>query len=102
MILKSLKVAQFNEMIALPEYAHKSFEYIGGEIVEVPSNLYVSEIASLINFFVRLFLRENGLDGHVTSEAGRYMVAGERYAPDVAFIPADKQPELATTSYRLI
>lgn len=37
--------------VVRPENSEKRFEYIGGEIVEVPSNPFVSEIAGMILFF---------------------------------------------------
>ena len=92
-------VAEFDQWIDLPKNADKQFEYIGGEIIEMPSNAYASEISSLILFFIMLFVREKRIKGHVTGEAGGYIVSGERYAPDVAFIAAVKQPELAKRGY---
>ena len=94
-----LTVEEFDRFAALPENADKLFEYIGGEVVEVPSNPYVSEIAYNIGFAIKLYLRERGIAGHVTGEAGGYMVSGERYAPDVAFISKARQAELATQDY---
>jgi len=85
---------EFEAFIAYPENAEKLFEFISGEIIEVPSNPYVSKIAMLIGATILFYLRENDI-GHVTGEAGGYMVGGERYAPDVAFISYDRQPELA-------
>ena len=43
-----LTVEEFDRWVDLPENADRLFEYIGGEIVEVPSNPYVSEVAGLI------------------------------------------------------
>ncbi len=40
--------------------------------------------------------------GHITGEAGGYMVAGERYAPDVAYISKARQPELPQRGYNPI
>ncbi len=97
--VKRYTVEEFDQFVNLPENADKLFEFIGGESVEVPSNPYVSEIAALIIFFIQLHLREQGIKGHVTGEAGGYMVSGERYAPDVAFISRAKQPELARQGY---
>lgn len=91
-------VAGFEAFIQQPENVDKLFEYIGGEIVEVPSNTYVSNIAILIATFIQMYLLKNDI-GHVTGEAGGYMVAGERYAPDVAFISYDRQPELTREGY---
>jgi Uma2 family endonuclease len=94
-----LTVEEFDQFVELPENADKLFEYIGGEVVEVPSNPYVSEIGYNIGFAIKLYLREHGVAGHVTGEAGGYMVSGERYAPDVALISKEKQAELATQGY---
>lgn len=95
----ALTVEQFDAFALLPENSEKLFEYIAGEIVEVPSNPYVSAIAYNIGFAIKLHLRDHQIKGHVTGEAGGYMVAGERYAPDVAFISIEKQPELAHEGY---
>lgn len=89
---------QFEMFIERPENMDKLFEFIGGEIVEVPSNPYVSKIAGIILTFINLYLFNNKI-GDVTGEAGGYMVAGERYAPDVAFISYDKQIELTKEGY---
>lgn len=93
MVLQKIKrysVAEFEAFVNRPENAERLFEYIAGEIVEVPSNPYSSQVASLIAFFIHLFLRENKLGGHVTGEAGGYKIQDERYAPDVAYIAAGK------------
>jgi Uma2 family endonuclease len=47
-------------------------------------------------------MRETGIEGHVTGEQGGYMVAGERYAPDAAFLSKEKQPTLAREGYNPI
>jgi len=96
---KHFTVEDFDQFVDLPENVDKLFEYIGGEIVEVPSNAFASEISSDVSFFIKLFVRQNKIAGHVTGEAGGYMVSGERYAPDVAFISAIKQPQLAKHGY---
>lgn len=83
----------------LSQNSEKIFELVSGEIIEVPSNPYVSEIANLISFFIRLFLRENNLKGHVTGADGGYIINGDVYAPDVAYISYDRQPELARKGY---
>lgn len=95
----STSVEEFDAFI---QTADRKYEYIAGEIVEVPSNAYVSEIAGMFLFFLRLFLRENNLKGHITGEAGGYQVAGERYAPDVAYIAYEKQPTLSKEGYNPI
>ena len=78
-------LVEFEAFIDLPENAERFFEFIGGEILEVPSNTYSSKIASRISGFIFMYLLQNDI-GHLTGEQGGYMVFGERYAPDVAFI----------------
>ncbi|MBL8163212.1 MAG: Uma2 family endonuclease [Anaerolineae bacterium] len=83
-------VAEFLAYIALPENADTAFEFINGEIVEVPSNPYSSYIAGRILQRVGNFVEAHNL-GYVTGEAGGYTIWGsERYAPDVAYISKDK------------
>lgn len=88
----------FEVFANLPENADKLFELIGGEIFEVPSNPYVSKLAARLILLIGIYLMEND-SGHLTGEAGGYMVSGERYALDVAFISYEKQPELARSGY---
>lgn len=95
---KALSVAQFDEFVQLPENAEKLFEYINGEIVEVPSNPLASKISSILIGELYIFLRDKDL-GHITGEAGGYMVSGERYAPDVAFISKARQAQLPAEGY---
>jgi Uma2 family endonuclease len=94
MISTRVSQQEFEAFIQLPQYADQCFEWMSGEIIEVPSNPYSSEIASLIAFFIRLFLRERQLGGHVTGAGGGYVVMGEHYAPDVAYLSADVQGAL--------
>jgi Uma2 family endonuclease len=78
----------------------KILEFINGEIVEkVPSNPYASSIGYNFGFAIKLYLREKGIKGHVTGEAGGYKVYGERYAPDVGYISAEKKPTLDKEGY---
>jgi Uma2 family endonuclease len=91
-------VEEFDQFAELPENADKLFEYIGREIVEVPSNPYSSNIATRLIRRLSTYVEDRDL-GYVTTEAGGYMVSGERYAPDVAFISKAKQPQLAMRGY---
>lgn len=89
---------EFEAFVEQPENADSLFEFIGGEIVEVPSNPYASKIAGRIFGELYIYLKTHDI-GHLTGEAGGYMVSGERYAPDVAFISYERQPELAGQGY---
>lgn len=91
-------VEYFDQWVEQPENLHQLFEYIGGEIVEVPSNPYSSILASRFARYLVAFVDDNAL-GYVTGEAGGYQVAGERYAPDVAYLSKARQSELVRTGY---
>ncbi len=93
-----MTASAFDDWVQLPENADKRLEFVAGEIIDVPSNPYVSKIASIISGFIFMYLLKHDI-GHLTGEAGGYMVAGERYAPDVAFISYEKQAELAKEGY---
>lgn len=84
-----LTVEEFDQFVELPENADRLFEFIGGEIVEVPSNSYASLVGSIILGELYIYLKTTGL-GYLTGEAGGYKVSGERYAPDVGFISKHK------------
>ncbi len=86
-----ITVEEFDQFVERPENADRLFEYIGGEIVEVPSNPYVSFVAMRIARRLAAWVEDRHL-GYVTGEAGGYMVSGERYAPDVAFLAQEKGP----------
>jgi Uma2 family endonuclease len=94
-----LTVEAFERMVDLPENMDRLFEYIGGEAFEVPSNPRVSEISATLIFYLKLHLRDKGIKGHVTGEAGGYKVFGDRYAPDVAYISFARQAKLAESGY---
>jgi Uma2 family endonuclease len=95
---KEMTADEFDEWVNLPENFERLFEYIGGEIAEVPSNPQASYIGGRVFRPVANFVEDHDL-GFVTGEAGGYMVSGERYAPDVAYISKLKQPELAHEGY---
>lgn len=93
-----MSIAEFDEFVELPQNADRLFEYIGGQVSEVPSNPTSSKYASRISGFIFMYLQQNDI-GHLTGEHGGYMVSGERYAPDVAFISYETQPKLAEKGY---
>jgi Uma2 family endonuclease len=61
-------------------------------MVEAVTNNYSSLVGMRIGARLLIFAEEHEL-GYVTGEAGGYMVTGERYTPDVAFISKARQPE---------
>jgi Uma2 family endonuclease len=97
---KPFSAEAFDTYIQQPANNQRLFELVNGELLEkMPSSAFVSNIAGIIIFWLRLFLRDGGIQGYVTGEAGGYYVAGERYAPDVAYLSKAKQPLLARDGY---
>lgn len=97
-IQKLTTLEEFEAFVALPENSDKRFELVNGEIIEVPSNAYSSKIAMFIVAALLWFLRDRDW-GHVTGEQGGYIIAGQPFAPDVAYISRERQPELLEEGY---
>lgn len=91
----------FDEFVNLPENESRRFEFIAGEIVEVPSNPYASKISYNIGLLLGAYVKQHKL-GHITGEAGGYEVGGERFAPDVAFVSYEKQAKLDASGYNSV
>ncbi len=87
-------LADFEAFIQQPENDDQIFELINGEIVPVPSNPYVSYIAICIITAIRMYLIQRGLGDYVTGEAAGYIIQGNVYAPDAAYISHQRQPTL--------
>ncbi len=83
---KRLSVDDFRTFVERPENSEKRFELIDGEVSEVPSNPFASVTASRIITLTGMYLMQQEVEGHVTGEGGGYLVDGNIYAPDVAFI----------------
>ena len=89
----------FDWFIEQPENKDRNFELIAGEIIEkMVSSPRASTIAAWILGKLILFVEELDL-GHVTGADGGYVVSGERYIPDAAFISKVRQPVLASEAY---
>lgn len=95
---KLITAQEFDRVAALPENRDRRLELIAGEIIEVVSNSYSSRIAAAIVGELRAFTKPRRLGG-VTGADGGYVVAGERYIPDAAFISAERQPEGSHEAY---
>jgi len=91
-------VEEFDRIAALPENAQKRLEFIGGEITEGVTNNYASLIAMLIAAPMTMYVQKNSL-GYVTGADGGYMVSGQRFIPDVAFISKARQGEPSHATY---
>ncbi|MBC8100123.1 MAG: Uma2 family endonuclease [Armatimonadetes bacterium] len=89
---------EFDHLMTLPEHAERHFELIHGEMVEVVSNGYSSEIAALFVAVLFNWVQIHPLE-RVTGADGGYMVNGERYIPDAAYISKVKQPTRSYAAY---
>jgi Uma2 family endonuclease len=98
-IQQAMTIQEFEDFIFHPDNTSRHFEFVAGEIVEMVSNNYSSEIASEILFLIRLHMKETGLRGRVTMADGGYRIGEDRYIPDVAFISWDKQPNSSREAY---
>lgn len=96
-----VSVEEFDRFVALPENADLRFEFVDGEIIEVPSNAFSSELAILIAAALLAFIRPHKL-GRVTGEGAGYIIAGRKLSPDVAFVAAARQDQLAREGYNPI
>lgn len=94
-----MTVEEFDQFIAQPENADRLFEYIGGEVIEVVSNQRASAIAYRLGVFIGMYLLENQVGGVATGADGGYVIAGERYIPDIAFVSAARQTEPSDRAY---
>ena len=96
--INSMTVAAFDEWATRPENADKRLEYVGGEVVVLVSNDKAAKITFRINGFLFVYLAENDI-GEATGPDGGYIVMGERYIPDVAFIRYERQTTAETRAY---
>lgn len=97
-VKQPVTVQEFDQFVNLPENADRLFEYIGGKIVEVVSNNYSSLIGAEFVTLLTNFVKKYNL-GYVTSADGGYIVAGQRYIPDAAFISRTRQPKPSRDTY---
>jgi Uma2 family endonuclease len=88
-----MTIDEFEHLITQPEYAQRRWEFIDGEVIEVPSNPLSSQIASFVIAALLAFVRPRSL-GHVTGEGAGYRIEGRDYAPDVAFVAKERQSSL--------
>ncbi len=101
MVIQKVSSEQFDEFVMLPENRDRLFEFIGGEIVEVVSNGKSSRMGMKVGTRINLFVEQHDL-GYVTGADGGYIVSGEKYIPDAAFVSKQRQPEPSNEAYNPI
>lgn len=92
---------EFEAFTRLPENADRRFELIDGEIIEVISSPFYSEIAALIAAPLVSFVIPRRL-GHITGAGAGYRVGQHRFMPDVAFLSKARQAQLPLEGYNPI
>ena len=97
-----LSIRDFEDFIYLPENSEKSFEYLRGEILEVVSNNYSSQIGSRISYLIQKHMDKHKIKGHVTGADGGYQIGDDRYIPDVAYTSSARQPKPNRDAYNPI
>jgi Uma2 family endonuclease len=101
MVIQKVSSEEFDEFVMLPENRDRLFELIGGEIVEVVSNGKSSRMGMKVGTRIDSFVEQRDL-GYVTGADGGYIVSGEKYIPDVAFVSKRRQPEPSDEAYNPI
>jgi Uma2 family endonuclease len=94
-----LTAEEFDAFTLLPENAERLFELIAGEVVQVLSSPHSSAMSVEIAFHMKMYLHQHKVGGHVTGEAGGYVISGERYIPNLAFISKLHQADLPIQGY---
>jgi len=97
--IRRITAAEFDRFIGQPENIHRHFEIIGGEIVEkMVSHPRSSKLGMRVGGRLSVWVEDRGL-GVVTGADGGYIVNGERYIPDAAYISKARQPVTPTDAY---
>jgi len=91
----------FEALTQRPENRARRLELVGGEVVEMVSSGYASEIAARILTWLNLYVMQHHL-GRVTGADGGYVVGDDRYIPDVAFVSATRQAQRSEHAYNPI
>jgi Uma2 family endonuclease len=81
-----LSVDDFEAFISLPENIGRRFELINGDVVEMPSNTFVSIITARIIYFLQHWILQNDIEGYISGADGGFNIHGQILAPDVAFM----------------
>lgn len=89
---KTMTGKEFENWVEQQNNEDDIFEFIGGEIFQMPSNSFSSMIATRIIIRIGIYLLQNNI-GYLTTEAGGYKIGDERYVPDVAFVSYTKQKQ---------
>ncbi len=82
--------ADFDNFIA-DHVGDEIYEFVDGQLLQVPGNPWVSKIAGIIFSLIWLHLRQHRLPGNLTTADGGFLVNGQRLVPDVTYVGPDKR-----------
>jgi len=95
-------LTEYQAFIHRPENSERLFEFVTGEIVEIPLSAYASSIATKIIMYIGIYLRSHQRDHHITGAGGGYFVGNDVYGPNVGVISAKRQPNLPKIGFNPI
>lgn len=93
-----LSTDEFEALAALPANSGRHLELIEGEIVEVVSNSYASEVAMRIGILIGGYILSHDL-GRVRGADGGFKIMGDYYIPDFAYVSKVRQPVAARVTW---
>ena len=83
--IQKMSAEAFDDWVQRPENVENHYEYVGGEVHEVVSDGRSSKISLQVMIFLGQYVMAHDL-GDLTGADGGYVVNGERYIPDGAFV----------------
>jgi Uma2 family endonuclease len=101
-VIEAMSVAEFEDFVTQPHNITRNFEWIAGEIVEkMVAHPLSARTTMALGSFVTVFVINHNL-GVVSSAEGGYVVSGERYIPDCAFLSNAKRHAPSKDGYVLV
>ncbi|MFN8421520.1 MAG: Uma2 family endonuclease [Anaerolineae bacterium] len=81
---------EFSDYAELPENAHRFLELIDGEVIEKMPSFTPSELATMLIFYLRLYLRDHPI-GRLSAPDDMYVMDDENsFIPNVGFISNER------------
>ena len=91
-------VEEFEAFALLPENTQRSFQFIGGEIVELVSNDISSALGARAAILIGGFVIQHDL-GFMTGADGGYRIGNDDYIPDCAFVAKEQRAQPVGEAY---
>jgi Uma2 family endonuclease len=88
----------FEELVQKPENLERNLELVAGEIVEMVSNQRSSVLALRIGHLLTTYVFQDNL-GFLTGMDGGFAFGNDRYIPDIAYVPFERQSAPGTEAY---